>query len=46
MAEFCIDCFKELLCNDYEDRQIIVSDDLNICEGCTEFKHVVVKIID
>jgi len=46
MAEFCIDCFKELLFNDYEDSQIILSDNLDICEGCAEFKRVVIRIID
>jgi len=38
MAEFCKDCFKQLLFNGYED--------LDLCEGCGEFKQVVIKIID
>ena len=46
MAEFCKECFKELLCNDYEDDQLITSKDEDICEGCGEFKQVVIKIID
>jgi len=46
MAEFCKECFKELLFNDYEDTQIILSGDLDLCEGCGEFKQVVIRIID
>lgn len=46
MAEFCKDCFKELLCNDYEDYQLILSEDLDLCEGCADFKQVVVKIVE
>lgn len=44
MAEFCKECFKELLCNDYEDSQITLSEDLDLCEGCADFKQVVVRI--
>lgn len=46
MAEFCKDCFKELLFNDYEDSQLILSEDLDICEGCADFKQVVIKIVE
>ena len=46
MAEFCKDCFKQLLFNGYEDDKIILSEDLDLCEGCGEFKQVVIKIID
>ena len=46
MAEFCKECFKELLFNDYEDDQLIISEDDDLCEGCGEFKPVVIKIID
>ena len=44
MAESCKDCFKRLFVDDYEDDKIIVSDDLDLCEGCAEFKQVIVKI--
>lgn len=46
MAEFCLDCFKRLFTDDYTDDQIIVSDDLDICEGCADFKQVVIKIVE
>jgi len=45
MAEFCKECFKELLFNDYEDEQIIVSEDDDLCEGCGEFKIVLIITI-
>jgi len=46
MAEFCKECFKQLFTDDYEDSQIILSEDLDLCEGCADFKQVVVRIID
>ena len=46
MAEFCKDCFLRLFPDDYKDEQIIVSEDLDICEGCADFKQVVIKIIE
>lgn len=46
MAKFCKECFLKLLSNDYEDDQIILSEELDLCEGCANFKQVVVKIIE
>lgn len=46
MAEFCKECFLELFPDDYSDEQLVVSEDLDICEGCADFKQVVIKIID
>ena len=42
MAEFCLDCFNKINgTNDSED-DYIISDDLELCEGCGQWKHVVV----
>lgn len=46
MAEFCKGCFKQLFTDDYEDSQIILSEDLDLCEGCADLKHIVVKIVE
>lgn len=39
MAEFCKECFLNK-----ENEQIVMSEDDDLCEGCGEFKPVVVKI--
>ena len=42
MAEFCLECWNRINeTKDTEDKYII-SDDLDLCEGCGELKHVVV----
>ena len=43
MAEFCKDCFLRMNGNTYANR-IILSRDLDICEGCGEWKRVVEEI--
>lgn len=45
MAEFCKDCFLEI--NPLKENEIIVlsaPDDLDFCEGCGQWKRVVVRI--
>ena len=45
MAEFCKDCFFEI--NPLkEDETVVLSapDDLDFCEGCGQWKRVVVRI--
>ncbi len=46
MAEFCKECFLQM--NEGEewldDKQIVVSQELDLCEGCGEWKEVVVEI--
>ncbi len=46
MAEFCKDCFLKMCDVDLKKKKIIVSEDLDFCENCGEWKHVVVKICD
>ena len=43
MAEFCKDCFLRMNGDTYANR-IILSRDLDICEGCGEWKRVVEEI--
>lgn len=42
MAEFCMDCWNKM--NETEDspRRYVLSWELDLCEGCGEYKRVVV----
>ena len=42
MAEFCRECFKTKIEPGALDKHIIVSEDEDLCEGCGEFKPVVI----
>jgi len=44
MAEFCLECFSKLENANYTERDFILSDedDLDLCEGCGEWKRVVI----
>ena len=43
MAEFCKKCFLEIE-GYHEDSEIVMSKDEDFCEGCTEWKPVVLEI--
>ncbi|MBQ4542995.1 MAG: hypothetical protein IJA19_02365 [Clostridia bacterium] len=43
MAEFCLDCWNKINGTRYDERKYIISDDLDLCEGCGKWKHVIVK---
>ena len=44
MAEFCLECFNKLANANYTERDFILpdEDDLDLCEGCGEWKRVVI----
>ena len=44
MAEFCLECFNKLENANYTERDFILTDedDLDLCEGCGEWKRVVI----
>ena len=44
MAEFCLECFNKLENANYTERDFILpdEDDLDLCEGCGEWKRVVI----
>ena len=42
MAEFCLDCMQKINGRHYDEMDFILSDDLDLCEGCGQWKHVVV----
>ena len=42
MAEFCIDCWNEINETNDSEKKYIISEDLVLCEGCNEYKHIIV----
>lgn len=43
MAEFCFDCFKEMMETEDAQWRYVLSNELELCEGCAQHKKVVVK---
>ncbi len=43
MAEFCLDCWNKLNGTHSTERDYILSDDLDLCEGCGQFRPVIEK---
>lgn len=45
MAEYCIDCAKEQLgLTGSELRRVVISQEPDLCEGCGQWKQVVVRV--
>jgi len=44
MAEFCLPCFNRLNNEQLTDQDIELSDDLELCEGCSEYKVIVLMV--
>ncbi len=44
MAEFCLDCWNKLNETNDSKRKYVISKDLDLCEGCGEYKHVIVRM--
>ena len=42
MAEFCLKCFQRYFNENAEKNELIISKDLDLCEGCADYKHVVI----
>ena len=43
MAEFCLDCWNKLNATDATEKDYVLSGDLDLCEGCGEWKPVIVR---
>ena len=43
MSEFCLDCWNEINGTNYSKNDYILSEDLDLCEGCNEWKNVIVS---
>ncbi len=42
VAEICLDCWNELTGKKYTKRKYILSENLDLCENCGEYKNVIV----
>lgn len=42
MAEFCLDCWNEINETNDPPEKYIISKDLELCEGCGEYKHTII----
>ena len=43
MAEFCLECWNKMNGTKHSKRKYVLSKDLDLCEGCGELKHVIIK---
>lgn len=44
MSEYCLDCVNRIWKSHLIERDFILSRDLDLCEGCGEYKHVIVRL--
>lgn len=42
MAEICLDCMNKINGTNYDARKYILSDELELCEECGEWKKVII----
>ncbi len=45
MAEFCLDCWNRLNKRKLKKNQVVLSEELDLCEGCGEMKYVIDEIV-
>lgn len=43
MAEFCFECYNKMQGGKCRKENYIISDELDLCEGCGEYKNVVIS---
>lgn len=43
MAEFCLTCWNKMYKTNDDESKFILSKELDFCEGCGEWKHVIVR---
>jgi len=43
MAEFCLDCWNKLNHTHLTEEDVILDDELDICEGCAQMKPTIVR---
>lgn len=44
MAEFCLDCFNKMEKANLKKRHVVLSSEEDLCEGCGEYKKVVMRL--
>ncbi len=43
MAEYCVDCWNKINNENRSKGEYITSVECNLCEGCGEYKHTIIK---
>lgn len=43
MAEFCLKCWNKMYKTNDDESKFILSKELDFCEGCGEWKHVIIR---
>ncbi len=43
MAEFCLNCWNKINDINLSEKDVIISKDLDLCEGCAELKPVIIR---
>ncbi len=43
MAEFCLECWNRINGSDDSKRKYVFSKELELCEGCGEWKKVIIR---
>ena len=43
MAEFCFECYNKMSGGHCKKENYVLSDELDLCEGCGEYKEVVIS---
>jgi len=43
MAEFCLDCWNKINHTLLAEKDVVLSEELDLCEGCAEIKPSVVR---
>ena len=44
MAEICPECFNKICNKNYTEKDFILSDELDLCEECGQYKKVVIRV--
>lgn len=44
MAEFCLNCFNKMENANLKKRHVVLSSEEDLCEGCGEYKRVVMRL--
>ncbi len=43
MAEFCLECWNHLNNLNLTEKDVVLSKNLDLCEGCEDLKHIIVR---
>ena len=44
MAEFCLECWNKLNHTHLQEKDVTITEDFELCEGCAQMKQVLVSL--